>query len=288
MTPAILLAAALQMATADPFASFELRANAIAADEACGLFEDPRHRAALRASLSRSVAEVVALGADPERVDAEIARIRASRAASDCASAATVALGREARAAAEAYLRAFRMTAPSPAPGRSWSADRTPRSTGDWLLHQEAGASRLGKAVLAEGDRVVFALDAARRPVSVMLVARDPGLAPQKIDATRNGLFPAPDENGLARYAPPEDASLRFWASGRIDAASARALMLSARSAHAFLLPETALEAVAALDPREAVFVEVRYAGGASERYWYQAGGLSAALDFLRLARQPV
>ncbi len=287
MTPALFLAAALQMATADPFASFELRAHAIAADEACGLFDDPRHRAALRASLSRSVSEVIALGADPERVDTEIARIRASRAASDCASQATADLGREARAAAEAYLRAFRISAPSPAPGRSWSADRTPRNTGDLLLRQDAGASRLGKAVLADGDRVVFAVDAARRPVSVMLAARDPGLAPQKIDATRNGLFPAPDENGLARFAPPEEASLRFWATGRIDAAPARALMPEAQSAHAFILPETALAAVAVLDPREAVFIEVRYAGGASERFWYQAGGLSAALDFLRLARRP-
>lgn len=290
IAPALLLAAALAQSGADPFASFELRARAVAADDACGLFDDPRHRAAMRASLSRSISEVLALGADPERVEAELARIRTSRETSACASADMEALQWDARQAASRYLRAFRIVAPSPAEGLVWRADRTPRTTGDWLLGQDSAGARLGKAVLADGDRPVFALRASRRPVSVMLVTRDPGLAPEKVDATLDGAFPAPDGLSFTRFAPPDGAQQRFWAVERLDETAARALVRGIDQdgdPQAFALPDGAIEAVSELDPREAVYVEIRFADGPPERVWFQAGGLRAALDFLDLARLP-
>jgi len=291
MTPALLLAAVLSQAAAEPFASFELRATAVATDEACTLFEDDRHRAALRASLSRAVSEVIALGADPERVEAELARIRASRQPSDCEGLRFDRLQSDASQAAERYLRAFRIVAPSPAAGMVWRADRTPRTAGDWLLGQESADARLGKAVLPDGDRPVFVLARERRPVSVMLVLRDAKLAPEKIDTTMGGAFPAPDGLPFTRYAPPEAAARRFWAVDRVDETLARALargLDAERPPHAFILPEDAIELVGDLDPRESVFVEIRYSDAAPERVWFQAGGLRAALDFLDLARLPV
>jgi hypothetical protein len=87
---------------------------------------------------------------------------------------------------------------------------------------------------------------------------------------------------------PPRWAALAFAAQARDDA-DATLLPAGAKSATAFRFPPQAIDAIAALDPREAVAVEFLYAGRAGDvarQAYVEVGDFAAGRAFLAAARR--
>lgn len=302
MSAALFLTAALgsSAASSEVETNFYLRAQALAADEACEFLSDPE-RDILQAGLAQARRDLASAGADSARVESALSRIRTDRRLAACDSEPVQELAGHARAAAIEVMR-------QPAQGfqgprRSWRVDRTRYDFVRWPVLQQMEGARFGRAVLRpdpnlrdriddreQGAALVLAGESAA--VSAILVLRDIELAPRAYDRTLGGLLSLPDGAPLARYSAPPHAERRIFASQKLSPEHAQRLFSDANkpegAASGFVFPDSALEALARLAPGEAAAVELYNARGERiDRLWIEAGHLRAALTFAALPYEP-
>jgi hypothetical protein len=282
---ALVLAAAGQAWAATPAASlFYERAVMTAADGACRLFA-PDVGAALAAAKAQARGAALRSGVDPASLAGIEARAGAAVSAAGCQSADIATAASRVRAAFQGYAHLDRMEFPGEL--GSWTAARPPiDGVARWRIYQRdrfgwdemmfglvgRGAARPLMAVAS------FADDA--QPSSARLVMRDvtatsaPYLDPRQADI--DGRLP------IDARLPPRSAT-RVFTVEAMSPAGSDLKSPNMATGWAFRFPPAATEALAGLDPREAVAVEFVFAGedGESVRTAYvEVGDFAAARAF--------
>jgi hypothetical protein len=285
MTPAL---AALSLLAAQPAAPdaapglgdlWRLEAG----DQACSLFDAPA-RALLDAAIARARDDEVRSGVDPHRIDAARARLRAPDG-SDCTDPDLLAL------AADHEARIAQLAAYSdltfPGVHRQWRVDRGPVRMGRaseprWRVSQRDGAGEAWFGVFEQDGemRLAVAFNTDAGYARSALAFRDPARQAYPMDYTAGGLLPAPDGDPAAAWGAGARAIARTAASARLDGAVAAALAPAGGApARGFVFPDTVLQRLAGLTPREAVAIELYDRTGAvTGRLWFEIGALRAAL----------
>lgn len=274
-------------AAATPLDLLHERALMAAADARCGLFDD-QAAAALAAGRAQARGEALRAGASPEKVEAVQADARRRAAALACEAPQLRAAAARLRNAFAAYARLERMTYRGEV--GDWRVDRGSSARPRWRLAQSLTISgRPAMFGLAGRDGAEALIVAAefpdgRAPYAARLVMRDIG----RINA------PVLDRRGaragaalpLARRLPTGHGVESFPAQAREPASEALS-PAGMKRGWAFRFPPEAAEALARLDPREAVAVEFQFSGSpASVRAYVEVGDFAAARQFLSLARR--
>lgn len=274
---------AAQTAMATPSDVFYERSLMSAAGARCGLFS-PSLSGALDAGRAQARGAALRAGASVDQLNGVQQRAHAKAASVPCGSQDLTTAANRVRKAFEGYALLQRMNYPGDR--ASWQADRASSATIPfWRLSQTAGFG---------GDRLVFGLagrntellavatfaDGAR-PYTARLVMRDPGLTLGPYLRARAG-------GGLADNAAPRAAS-RMFAPETRDAAPAPTLLpTGAKTGMSFRFPREAADAIAQLDPREAITIEfVIQARGGQEivrRAYVEVGDFAAGRAFLRVS----
>lgn len=281
----LILALAALPAHADPIALVYERAVMMAADARCHLFT-PELSAALAAAEAQARGAALRAGAGDAAVDETEQRARAKAGAVPCNSRDIAVAADRVRAAFAGYSRLQRMSYPGEV--ADWQAVRgTPRQVSIWRLSQtDRFGGGLATFGLAGRDGpgaliVVAAFPDGAQPYTARLILRDRGLAPEPflnmIQADARGGLP------LASRLPPRSATLAVLPEAR-DLAEAALLPAGARSGVAFRFPKTAADAIAALDPREAVAIEFDFPSAgrdASRTAYFEVGDFAAGRAFL-------
>lgn len=266
-----------------------------AGDEACALFEPPA-RALLDAAIAQARDDQVRAGVDPGRLDQAHRRLT-SAGAPDCADDALAALvaDHERRIADLAVYSDLTF----PGVARQWRVDRGPIRAGRaseprWRVSQRTleGEAWFGVFERDGEMHLAIAFNDAERHTRSALAFRDPGRQAYPMDFTAGGLLPAPDGDPAAAWGAGSRAQTRATASGRLDEAAAAYLAPAGGApARGFLYPDSVLQRLAALTPREAVAVELYdRTGQLSRRFWIEVGALKAALAMQAVplpAREP-
>ncbi len=277
MIPAL---TALLLGAQAPAAASELEqlATLRASDEACALFNQAE-RALLDAAIARSRDDAVRAGAAPERLDA----LEGQRAALPCADDGLAVLSADHRA--RIYELAGFTEIRFAGVHRAWIVDRRPPRRGAgpaWQVLQSTplSAANFGVARLDGAPSFVLAFNAAEPFASAVLVMRDPARQTYPIDFTAGGLLAAPGGDPASAWGAPPSEERRYLATDRLAPDIAATLApASGDPARGFVFTDDALGAMAQLTPREGVAVELRdRSGDIAERYWFEVGGLRAAL----------
>lgn len=278
-------APALAASAADLF--YERTVMAVAGYR-CGLF-DASVGAALEATRIQARSAALRSGAAIEALAGVEQRARAKAGGADCGSPDLALAAGRVRTAFEGYARLVRLSWPGDL--SEWRADRTlSRDRPIWRLSQGAsfGPDRMifglggrdGVRVLLAG--VSFADGAT--PFSARLVMRDTARAPQPY-LNRQG---AGGAIPLAARIPPRDASRVFVAEAR-SPASERLRPEGTETGWLYRFPSAGADALADLDPREAVVVEFVFAGrGGDEvrRAYVEVGDFAAGRAFLNIGER--
>lgn len=274
---------AAQTAMATPSDVFYERSLMSAAGARCGLFS-PSLSGALDAGRAQARGAALRAGASVDQLNGVQQRAHAKAASVPCGSKDLTTAANRVRKAFEGYALLQRMNYPGDR--ASWQADRASSATIPfWRLSQTAGFG---------GNRLVFGLagrntellavatfaDGAR-PYTARLVMRDPSLTLGPYLRARAG-------GGLADNAAPRAAS-RMFAPETRDAAPAPTLLpTGAKTGMSFRFPREAADAIAQLDPREAITIEfVIQARGGQEivrRAYVEVGDFAAGRAFLRVS----
>jgi hypothetical protein len=269
---------------------FYERTVMLAADARCGLF-DPAIASALAAAQAQARGAALRSGLDRRALDGIEAEARTRAGAADCRSADIATAAGRVRQAFAGYAQLTRMTYPGDA--AEWRADRTAAGgVARWGLTQDVkfGWDRMVFGIAGRDERrllmsVVNFAD-GRTPYAARLVLRDTTRASQPYIDARNA-----DARGrvpLADRMPPRTVTLSYAAEARSPAA-ADLRPSDMETALAFRFPAAAANALASLDPREAVAVEFVFAGrnGDEVRTAYvEVGDFAAARAFLTLAQR--
>ncbi len=290
--PAALAAAMLSAAPAVAAAAsaqdlYYERAVMVAADARCGLFR-PDVGATLK--LAEAQARGAALRAGVTQSDLGEVRVQAvARAAgAACASRDLQTAAGRVRGAFSGYSRMIRMDFPGDVAG--WSADRSVASDAvAWKLSQASSVSgqplrfglvgRRGEALrlLAVAD-----FGPGPGPYAARILARDPARAPEAylgvMRISTSAKIP------LSGRVPPRASSRAFMAEARSGADPS----LGARTAVAFRFPAAASDALAGLDPREAVTIEFLFAGAGHDQVktaYIEVGDFAAGRAFAQIPR---
>jgi hypothetical protein len=179
------------------------------------------------------------------------------------------------------YARVTRMTYPGHA--ADWRADRGSGKAARWRLAQDTAFG---------GDRMTFGL-AGRDGANALVAVADfaDGQTPYAArlvlrDGTRT-LGPYLDTRGkaapLSRKLPPRGATRAYMAEARSEA-DEMLLPKGSDEGWAFRFPATAAQALAALDPREAIAVEFLFAGERVRTAYVEVGDFAAGRAFLQVA----
>jgi hypothetical protein len=196
------------------------------------------------------------------------------------------------RQAFKGYTGVLRMSFPGEMAG--WSADRSlPEHTPVWRLAQNApfgaGVLTFGLAGQWNDPQALMAVTdtgVTGAPYAARLLVRDPARASAPyLNQIRGG---SAAKLPLWARTPPRSASLVFEASQR-GPAGASLSPPGAGSPIAFRFPAAAVQALAALDPREAVTVELLYAGrdgDVARKAYIEVGDFAAGQAFLAAARR--
>ncbi len=265
-----LLLAHAAPAQATPAQTYAERSIMRIADHRCRLF-DASTALALQMAEAQARNATLRAGGDNARM-IEISDIAERKAASlACNDPVLTSEANRVRSAFSAYARMLKMSFPGTS--TSWNADRTVLAsradTGRWALTTQpvraAGDTRFGVVVIG-GRLSLFATPAsgAGSPSAARLVVRDPSLADRPY--LSGGLTPAP--RAVSRFL--------FAAERRT----------SPDGQEGFRFSDTAVEALAALDPREAAVVEFVYSDPRGERIVraiYEVGDFAPAYGFLKL-----
>jgi hypothetical protein len=266
------------------------RAVMLAADAACRLFTPPV-AASLGAATAQARGAALRSGLDPTTLDALQSRAAAAARAGGCVSPGVAAEAARVRAAFDGYARLDRMSFPGELAG--WLAERAPDD--GWAHWRVSQRVRFGWDVMVFGltgkgpSRPVMALASfadGASPYAARLVVRDAAVTTGPYLDQRAG-----DVAGCL----PLDARLPPRAESRVFAAEAMSPAgrdlepADLRQAWAFRFPPAAAEALARLDPREAVAVEFLLAGDRGEAVrtaYVEVGDFAAAKAFQDVAQR--
>ncbi len=286
---AVLALTAAQSAHAAALDLYYERALMGAADARCGLFT-PQIGAALAAAEAQARGAALRSGAPGSSLRATAASAAAKAAATSCVSPDLKLAAARVRQAFQDYGRLQRMDFPGELAG--WKADRTlPVRTPVWRLVQTASlggqplsfglAGRWGapQALIA-----VTSVAGGDTPYAARLVMRDLARSSEpylnQVRAGSSAKLP------LWARTPPRWASVVFAAEARSPADPSLAPP-GAGSAMAFRFPASAAQAIAALDPREAITVELLYpapTGDVVRKAYVEVGDFAAGQAFLAAA----
>jgi hypothetical protein len=288
---AVILAAILPgLAHAAAVDAYYERAVMTAADQRCRLFtpemasalasaEAQAHGAALRSGLTAGVLDQVG-----QRAQNKVAGLSCS--SPDIAKAAD-----RVRVGFDGYSKLERMNFPG--------------DTNDWLaVHDNSKRVpiwKLSQGVKFGWNSLMFGLAGKDGPSSLLAVAsfpdnaqpyaarllvRDPSLAPEPylnvIKASTTGKLP------LSARTPPRGAMRGIMAQDR-QVADASLLPRGTSSGVAFRFPKSAADALAGLDPREAVAIEFQFASATGETVrtaYVEVGDFAAGRAFLAAAQR--
>lgn len=273
------LAAAPPAGAAGPLDLYYDRTVMVAADRRCRLFSGPT-AAALAAGAAQARNAALRAGADRDRADQTARNATAKAAAFPCAGKDIQTAAARVRDAFSAFARLTRMDYPGER--RKWTADRaTSRRVPTWRLFQTApfggGQLTFGLSGVGEAGALTAVADfGPQAPYTARLVMRDAG-------RTSGPYLPGGAATALERRLPPRDVVRVFTATSR-QPAPAELAPDKQKGATRFEFPMAALDAMAALDPRDAVAVEFAYAGGGRDTVrtaYVEIGDLTAARAFL-------
>ncbi|HUO23572.1 MAG TPA: hypothetical protein VMU59_13740 [Caulobacteraceae bacterium] len=257
------------------------RAVMIAANTHCALFT-PDIAAALAASAVQARNTALRAGTSAAALDAALGRAQARAKAAACGGADVRTAADRARQAFKAYASLTAMTFPGDL--GDWRAVRGQSVVNsEWRLSQSAhvGLDRMTLGVAAKGPQAyltaVGAFSDGETPYAARLVLRDPTRAPTPYIANLTGAAP------LYARLPPAEAQRVVLAQARLPAELAL-LPQGASRAIAFRFPAASVQALSALDPREAIGVDFVFAGPAGDevrRAYFEVGDFAAGLAFL-------
>jgi hypothetical protein len=271
---------------------FYERAVMTAADGACRLFA-PDVGAALAAAKAQARGAARRSGVDPASLAAIEARAASAVGAVGCGSADIATAAARVRSAFEGYARLERMDYPGELSG--WTAVRPPTDgVAHWRVYQRARFGwdamlfgLVGHGVARPLVAVANFADGAQ-PSSARLVLRDAMLTGGPYLDTREadlaGRLP------IDARLPPRPATRVFTAEA-MSPAGRDLRGPDMAEGWAFRFPAAATEALAGLDPREAVAVEFVFAGedGESVRTAYvEVGDFAAARAFQAVQPAPL
>ncbi|MET3666255.1 hypothetical protein ABIC66_002874 [Caulobacter sp. 1776] len=250
-----------------------------AADSRCRLFA-PSVSAALDASRAQARGATLRSGASEQQVTALEQRARVKAAGAACDSKDLTLAASRVKAAFDGYSQMLSMTYPGDV--SSWKAERSASATIPvWRLSQPSafGADRMmfGLAGRAKAVTAVATFDSGPRPYVARIIVRD----------TSRTLGPYIDMRAgrsLAGKVAPRNASLVFTAETR-EEAPLTLLPTGAKTGLSFRFPTAAADAIAQLDPREAVTVEFAFQGRGDEvtrKAYVEVGDFAAGRAFLR------
>lgn len=250
-----------------------------AADGRCRLFA-PSVSAALDASRAQARGATLRSGASEIQVSALEQRARAKAAGAACNSKDLTLAASRVKTAFDGYSQMLSMTYPGDV--ASWKAERSVSATIPvWRLSQPAtfGVDRLvfGLAGHAKALTVVATFDNGQRPYAARIIVRDTSRTLGPYIDTRAG-------RSLSGKVAPRNASLVFAAETRAEA-PLTLLPTGAKTGLAFRFPAAAADAIAQLDPREAVTVEFAFTGRGDEvtrKAYVEVGDFAAGRAFLR------
>ncbi len=258
-----------------------------AADARCRLFE-PAIGAALDASRAQARGASLRAGAAAATIAETERRARGRAAATPCGSKDMTVAADRVKLAFAGYARLSRMTWPGDT--ADWRGDRTITRKGPmWRLAQNSafGADRMIFGLAGEEApgtlqaAVVFA--DGRTPYAARLVLRDQTRAPQPyLDRRRAG---PGGKLPLQARTPPQTATRAIAAEAR-GVAVERLRPTGAKSALTFRFPTRAVDALADLDPREAVAVDFVFTGPRGDevrRAYVEVGDFAAGRAFLKV-----
>lgn len=246
----------------------------LAVDGRCALFNPPM-RHALRAGANQARGALLRSGWTNARADALSARAHSLMADRPCADPTVITAVRSAEAGFSGYRRLAQMAFPGTE--RTWQARRRSDADG-WLVVQADGDNRFGLRLGEAGPEAAFMLPLdpkAPVPMAARLLLRDARRAPTSpLD------IPGRRVGQLSDNTPHPAMAKVLLANGRSTAAASDA---SGRRIARFTFPEAALAEIAALDPREAVVIELEGPNGVQRRL-VEVGDLGAALAFVRIS----
>lgn len=272
--------AAPAVALAQPTDLFYERTLMTAVGDRCGLFT-PEVSAALAAAAAQSRGAALRTGMDRRALAVMDREARARAGRLTCRSPEVTDAANRVRDAFSGFQRVSRLTYPGDA--AEWRADRGLGRTARWRLAQDSalGRNRMTFGLVGrEGADALLAVadfDDRAPPYAARLVLRDVSrtIGPY--------LDPRGTKNQLSRKLPPPGATIGFLAEARAPA-GAELLPKGARGGWAFRFPATAAQALAELDPREAVAVEFLFPGERVRTAYVEVGDFAAGRAFLRLA----
>ncbi len=287
----LVLASAPLPAAASALDVYYQRAVMSAADSRCRLFT-PDIAAALNAAKAQARGAALRGGVDDAAVAQATARAQASAARAPCNSRDLATAAGRVRTAFDDYSRMLRLNLPGET--TAWRADRTlPIGGPTWRLKQ---TTVLGSAPLT------FGLTAQRgaapqltamsdfgggpQPYAARLLIRDQDRAPQPyLSVWRPG---ASAQVPLRARTAPRPMNDVYPAATR-GPADWRLLAPGQKSATVFGFPGAAVEAIGALDPREAITVEFLYSGPSGDitrQAYVEVGDFAAGQAFLTVAQR--
>lgn len=250
-----------------------------AANSRCRLFS-PDLAAALDASRAQARGATLRSGASQDQVAALEQRARGKAANVACNSKDLTTAAARVRTGFEGYSKLLLMIYPGDV--SAWRADRPVSALVPlWRLSQPAsfGGDRMIFG-LAGGTKALLAVATfpnGQRPYAARIIVRDTRRTSGPYIANGAG-------RNLAAKVPPRNASLVFNAEGREDAPPSL-LPKDAKTGLAFRFPTAAADAIALLDPREAVTVEFTLPGSGVEqtrKAYIEVGDFAAGRAFLR------
>lgn len=248
-------------------AAYAERRALLEADSVCHLFT-PDIRHALEAGAWQARGALLREGWTRARLaELEQAAVRAARGRA-CSDPRTLDAAARAREGFQSWLRLHVMDFPGGE--RGWLARRTPDPAG-FLIVQNIPAPRTASFGIRE-DAVALSMPfgvTAPPPASAELIMRDPARA-------RTTLFDVPGRavHGLEAGAPSLATAQRFMANAR------RIETVGGVRRVIFTFPTAAIQAMAALDPREAVIVQL-----GEQRLLIEVGDIAAARAFVAAHR---
>jgi hypothetical protein len=269
---------------------FYERALMSAAGQRCGLFTAPV-AAALAAGQQQARGAALRAGVAAQELSGVEARARSKAAAQACGSPDLALAATRVKTAFDGYSRLVKMDYPGEV--ADWTAARIQSRDGMvWNLSQTTrfGADRMtfglaGKDGIRSLVAVVAFTDGAR-PYAARIVVRDARRAPQPyLDRRgRTGALP------LSARITPRAMTATYLAEARF---APDPLLLDPNAkggAIAWRFPVAAAQALADLDPREAVEVEFVFAGAGGRdsvrRAYVEVGDFAAGRAFLVVAQR--
>src|SRR5690606_39203671 len=255
---ALTLAAGTATAAGDVY--YE-RAFVRAAQDKCRLFE-PRLTQALEAATLQARGAALRAGRPATELAATAGRAKARAAATPCNDAELDRVKTRVRHAFAGWSRASRLSFPGDR--AAWSADRFESARDGWRLFQDGatGASPVrfgltGRAPQDARPAAVVSFVGKPRPYAARIVMRDASRWPR----------PWLGADGL----PPEAARRAVFAAG-FDIAPRDLLASGARAGEVWRFPDSAAEALAALDPREPFLIEFLFRDDSVATARFEAG----------------